>query len=649
MLYGSSRVNKSGKKSVAPKAFARRKAPQESTPQAPTNDPQLPSGENQVTSTSKEPISKNADESIPTPAAEASSSALQQLPSAPNEDSQEDASESVSRLTVLPDPTQHTVIETTRSLSSAIQTTGPASYQLSTPAPSESVVSETPSLDEASTATRSVQRHAATNNENNEPNNSSRDVPISVNDNAGEELVVTRSKGKRKRVGNVVTDGTASASGTAPPVKKPRKVRKDKGTTRKPKDVSPNTPPTDGDAVVSPDQESSQSVARTSGNDNRSATINEEEDGTTALENDEVDNSTTRPVKNQRRRKIRSPTPEDAENKRVDVYSTTMTDICVDRREGEVSTRERAMRKIDWDDVKRKRKERMQFPPASAPRPAQEQEQTGAGSEDGAEGGDDAEDNFISSTTTRGPQFRILADGRFVLDEASTVINQRATATRDEEILDVVEEDDLTTQINQHSFMFDHKRDPNDRRPTPNDRWGVEDDTKFYEALGMFGTDFGMISKMFPGRTRRNIKRKFTREERANPSLVRAALVGQVKTSLDIEKYLRESDGREEDLIDPRKLEAELEAKSTEMQTEIEAARKEYTETERQKKIAAGGTGQKDANNGAGAVGQDVPGVGKKKTKKAKKNATRGGEEEIILETVEDDIPFPTRNRSYWN
>ncbi|KAF2403269.1 hypothetical protein EJ06DRAFT_457408, partial [Trichodelitschia bisporula] len=59
-----------------------------------------------------------------------------------------------------------------------------------------------------------------------------------------------------------------------------------------------------------------------------------------------------------------------------------------------------------------------------------------------------------------------------------------------------------------------------------NERWTDTATDKFYAALSQFGCDFMIISQLFPGRTRRQVKAKFVREERADPERVREALQG---------------------------------------------------------------------------------------------------------------------------
>jgi len=51
---------------------------------------------------------------------------------------------------------------------------------------------------------------------------------------------------------------------------------------------------------------------------------------------------------------------------------------------------------------------------------------------------------------------------------------------------------------------------------------------RFYRALSLCGTDFSMMSSLFPHRTRVELKAKFKREDRRNPSQISSALSCQV-------------------------------------------------------------------------------------------------------------------------
>ncbi len=52
------------------------------------------------------------------------------------------------------------------------------------------------------------------------------------------------------------------------------------------------------------------------------------------------------------------------------------------------------------------------------------------------------------------------------------------------------------------------------------EKWSTKETEKFYHALQIFGTDFSVIAKLLPGRTRKQIKNKFNKEERENPEKI---------------------------------------------------------------------------------------------------------------------------------
>jgi hypothetical protein len=73
-------------------------------------------------------------------------------------------------------------------------------------------------------------------------------------------------------------------------------------------------------------------------------------------------------------------------------------------------------------------------------------------------------------------------------------------------------------------------------RREPTSRWSPAETLQFYRALRECGTDFGMVAQLFPTRSRRQVKRKFKKEEKERPTLVDAALFSSAPLELD--RYL---------------------------------------------------------------------------------------------------------------
>ncbi|GAA5962216.1 hypothetical protein JCM3765_003903 [Sporobolomyces pararoseus] len=156
---------------------------------------------------------------------------------------------------------------------------------------------------------------------------------------------------------------------------------------------------------------------------------------------------------------------------------------------------------------------------ATTPKDGEEEDaEEEAEEEDGDDYGDLAE-------TTFAPQMRIV-DGVLVLDEDSLQIDRsKPTDTGPRE---VIEESAQDRFVNSRSFS---------KKPGKSRKWTTDDTERFYDALSQFGTDFELISALFPGRTRREIKLKWTKEDKINPKGITAALMRRKK--IDLESYAK--------------------------------------------------------------------------------------------------------------
>ena len=278
-----------------------------------------------------------------------------------------------------------------------------------------------------------------------------------------------------------------------------------------------------------------------------------------------------------RKRRARSLTPQDAENQVVDLQNLKMADLTRDlhigkkfSRHDELRDRERQRRlkaKLD--------KELVEEEPT-----ATEEDATEAGNNEGTPQNDkDATPTPTPAqekiTQQAGPQFRIV-DGQIVVDQSSLVMDRhaRAAAAQAGEDMETIEENDFTRLVTSNSFMNTSKlRGPN--------LWGFEETELFYRGLSMFGTDFEMISKMFPGKQRRHIKLKFNREEKHNPKRIDAALIGEKTTKMDIDEYKSMTGSTFESV-------EKIEAEQKKIEEDFEAERKriadEHAEILRRKK-----------------------------------------------------------------
>lgn len=153
----------------------------------------------------------------------------------------------------------------------------------------------------------------------------------------------------------------------------------------------------------------------------------------------------------------------------------------------------------------------------------------GAGSDDED---DAASDNgSVRSATSGGtyaslretahvPQMRMV-DGQIVLDETSLTVNRNQEQA--------FEESDMIDEEIGHKFVNSSTGSKREKSV----RWTAVETDKFFKAVSMWGSDFEMISRMFPNRSRKQVKNKWTREERANPTRLDVAFARRLPVDLD--------------------------------------------------------------------------------------------------------------------
>lgn len=114
------------------------------------------------------------------------------------------------------------------------------------------------------------------------------------------------------------------------------------------------------------------------------------------------------------------------------------------------------------------------------------------------------------------PQLRIV-DGKIEIDKSSLIIAQ----VTEEVHRDVVHEN--RTHITSGTYL----------KKSPSERWTNEEIETFYKAIRQCGTDFSLVERFFPNRTRRQIKNRYKKEEKTNPSKIDDALRNRMP--LDVE------------------------------------------------------------------------------------------------------------------
>lgn len=142
------------------------------------------------------------------------------------------------------------------------------------------------------------------------------------------------------------------------------------------------------------------------------------------------------------------------------------------------------------------------------------------------------------------PQVKVGPNGEIILDEQSLVIEQTGMKKGREQIANskIIDGDDQNRAYGIY------------KRPKRAKEWSALETLRFYRSLNTLGTDFSMMVSLFPGRTRRDLKVKFKKEERLNQHLIDKALTNPNEFYLeDLEEQAR----KEQEIIN-RKLEKEI-------------------------------------------------------------------------------------------
>lgn len=391
----------------------------------------------------------------------------------------------------------------------------------------------------------------------------------------------------------VVADAIRSPSTRA---KKPRGNAKRKGiqrdesaTARAPAEAQ--EPPSQAEKETAPGKARREYVRR--------KTRQSIEDAAAGVVEDAVQGSSKDPKKRGRKRK-RAFTPEGAETIQITPSEVRMMDLCRDGGTGRKSEREKELEELEREEFIRKKQRQLQevmgeAEPESQATPLESievrQEQLARQREQ-----EDVAHNVPNT---------IIVNGQIQIDESSLEIDRHAAAAieRNAEQLDAVDETDMTRKINSGTWLKREK----------GGGWNEMLLERFYDGLRMFGTDFEMISKMFPGKTRHKIKLKFCKEEKINGDRIKETLLGE-KLAVDLPE-LEKMAGTEFD--DPEELEKDLEEDRIRLEEETAAEKQALDDAkrERQEQIAA----EQAAAEYDSSAKENRRGKGKKKGSKRKK------------------------------
>ncbi|XP_066151507.1 transcription factor TFIIIB component B'' homolog [Euwallacea fornicatus] len=168
------------------------------------------------------------------------------------------------------------------------------------------------------------------------------------------------------------------------------------------------------------------------------------------------------------------------------------------------------------------------------------------------------------------PQIKIGPSGEIILDEQSLVMENTRLAKQKEQMLNskVIDADKTTYGV--------YKRSP--RRLS----WSQKETVRFYKALNLIGTDFSLMSQLFPKRNRQELKNKFKKEDKSNRQLVDKVLKQPCSYNFDDLKRELEVDLEEEAFLEKLKEEEKLESRKRKL--EVKKQKREGTEEQLKKK-----------------------------------------------------------------
>jgi hypothetical protein len=128
------------------------------------------------------------------------------------------------------------------------------------------------------------------------------------------------------------------------------------------------------------------------------------------------------------------------------------------------------------------------------------------------------------------PQIQII-DGKLVLNQQSVTIRQ-PTVNFEQDYERITEKE--IRRFTSATYA----------RHSRSDKWTAEETMLFFDGLKQFGSDFTLLSKLFPKRDRRQIRNKFKREEKENPMQIENCL--NTRKVIDVEFFTQKSKEKEE-------------------------------------------------------------------------------------------------------
>ena len=229
------------------------------------------------------------------------------------------------------------------------------------------------------------------------------------------------------------------------------------------------------------------------------------------------------------RKRKRNATLDEAEAHQTTPTEISMGDLCVDRHEGRISSRELRLRERDKEQAMRKKLVAQQVARTQLQDFMDNPEGTaGSDQPNGSESGNAPVDPPLESSSRPsnvpdednaiallgGQPATQIINGQIVTIENSNVYDRHNAENNPnleyDENASVIVEDDLSKRVNSASY----------RSRTAPSRWNPEMNELFYEGLRYFGMDFTSMLTLFPGKTRLQLKKKFMNERKADNKFI---------------------------------------------------------------------------------------------------------------------------------
>jgi transcription factor TFIIIB component B'' len=191
-----------------------------------------------------------------------------------------------------------------------------------------------------------------------------------------------------------------------------------------------------------------------------------------------------------------------------------MSEMCVDKRTGRRSSRYAELREAERQrrrlkELKRDRAISIE-PSIQEPTPSPD------------------EDDSLQPLSTGTTRVMTDSDGHIIVDPSSLQVDRHAIhpSTLTESLVHTTETI-FSSKTNSATYASTRTHVSNTVR------WFPNDNERFYNALQMFGTDFGMIATFLGGgKSRRHVKNKFYKEEKKNSDKLTWALKNRIDVDI---------------------------------------------------------------------------------------------------------------------